>query len=121
MYDLEDIHGWHIGWNNPDERIKDLEKQVKDLKSKLKRYENICKNDNKALSYIDGHICYRNVTEIDFDSITCSSDITRSSDSPQLCFQFHCDIEYKDIDTNEVIAVRHIKSIAGEKGKCIEK
>lgn len=104
---------------NPQEIIDGLKKENKGLKDKvesleklLQEYADLYEGDN--FNYIDGHCCYREVTNVVFDSVEMKPDYSG------LYFNMKCDIVYKDIETHETIATRKIKEGIGEDSKCIE-
>ena len=88
-----------------------LKKENNDLKELLQEYTDLHGKDN--LNYIDGHCCYREVTNIKFDSVEMKPDYSG------LYFNMKCDIVYKDVETHELIATRHIEEGIGENSKCI--
>ena len=85
----------------------ELKNQIKDLKYLLQ--ELYKKND---LSYIDGHCCYREITDAKIESIEMKPDYSG------LYFNMKYKVLYKDIETNELIAIRHIEEEIGEDSRC---
>lgn len=102
---------------NPTEIIKglrkendELKKQIKDLEHLLQEYTDLHKKNN--LSYIDGHCCYREITDAKIESVEMKPDYSG------LYFNMKCKVVYKDVETHELIAIRHIEEEIGEGSRC---
>jgi hypothetical protein len=121
MYGAEDIHGWcssmyvynpekdlKICWKR-NEELKEENQKLKDEISTLKRLD---KENN--INIIDGHVCYRELSEVDI------TNIDMNIDEKKLYLNLSGKVIYKDVDTHEIIAVRHIDNSIGENEKCTE-
>ena len=119
MYDPIDRHGWSTisngyyiyspqGWYD---KYKKLEAEHLKLKNKLKMYEDLKKDNN--IHVIDGRICYKTLRDI---SVTSSE----TDDDYQMFFFISGQAIYKDIDTDEIMAIKDIstKIKYGESNKC---
>ncbi len=111
MYEPIDRHGFYL--YSSEEELKRVKKENKELKEeiqllqeKLNKYEFIIYN--KELSFIDGHVCYKDFNNIEIASIEITSDF------PSLKVDISGDIIYRDIDTDNVIAVRHVDNELGK-------
>lgn len=122
MYNPEDIHGWNTlrAWTyNPSEELKRLreknealEKKIESLEKLLSEYTRLHEENN--FNYIDGHYCYREITDMKIDSVDMKPDYSG------LYFNMRCKVVYKDIETHEIVAVRHMEEGIGESEKCTE-
>lgn len=130
MYTPEDRHGFEVPQRttfysyNPSETIRKLRKQNEDLQELIKAEQ----AKNKALkseidilkarigdehielglNYIDGHWCnaiVENIEAIEVDTIN----------NTEYAVKCKGDVVYRDVNTNEKIAVRHLKKSSGGK------
>lgn len=128
MYTPEDRHGFEVPQRttfysyNPSETIRKLRQQNEDLQELIEAEQ--AKNEalkseidilkarigdehiELSLNYIDGHWCnaiLENITAMQLDK----------SDKTQYVVKCKGDVVYRDIDTNEKIAVRHLKKSSG--------
>lgn len=109
MYNPEDIHGfsssmWTYSPAKENERLrkenKELKEKIESLEKLLSEYTKLHAEDN--FNYIDGHYCYREITDAKIDNIEMKPDYSG------LYFDMRCEVVYKDIDTHEVIAIRYM-------------
>lgn len=130
MYTPEDRHGFEVPQRttlysyNPSETIRKLRQQNEDLQKLIEAEQ--AKNEalkleidilkarigdehiELGLNYIDGHWCnaiVENIKAIEVDTIN----------NTEYAVKCKGDVVYRDVNTNEKIAVRHLKKSSGGK------
>ena len=93
MYDPIDRHGVYIP--ETDKAAKLINRYLMNLPNNI--------------SIIDGHICYKILRDIKSNDMVINED--KESGYLELCG----DIEYRDVETDELMAVRHFEKEIGDK------